>query len=139
MTSFTLCVVIRRLLDFPRPPPPRYDFTCSRCTSGKMTYAIKGKTCDTDSLVPGELLHMEFSFWDIPSHRSFTATLVIIDAKTRQLWIFCTSSKRPCFGGSLLNYVARARHSHASVLVKMALLLVVKNFVPSSGTTPSLV
>jgi hypothetical protein len=38
---------------------------------------------------------MDFSFWDVVSHRSFTAMLTINDAKTRTLWLFCTSSKKP--------------------------------------------
>ncbi len=38
---------------------------------------------------------MDYAFWDIPSIRNFSSMLVIIDAKTRMLWLFCTSSKRP--------------------------------------------
>ncbi len=34
---------------------------------------------------------MDFAFWDVPSPHHFTGMLVIIDAKTRMLWLFCTS------------------------------------------------
>jgi hypothetical protein len=44
---------------------------------------------------PGELLHMDFSFWDILSHHNFTAVLAIVDATTCMLWLFCTASKKP--------------------------------------------
>jgi hypothetical protein len=60
-----------------------------------MTREIKGKTYDTAALAPGALLHMDFAFWDVVSHRGFTAMLTIIDAKTRTLWLFCTSRKKP--------------------------------------------
>jgi hypothetical protein len=79
----------------PKRPPPRYDFYCAICSLGKMTREIKGKTCDTAALAPGALLHMDFAFWDVVSHRGFTAMLTIIDANTRTLWLFCTSSKKP--------------------------------------------
>ncbi len=48
----------------------------------------------TDHLSKGEYLHLDFAFWDIPSIRHFTSMLVIVDAKTRMLWLFCTASKR---------------------------------------------
>jgi hypothetical protein len=38
---------------------------------------------------------MDFAFWNIPSLKHFTGMLVIIDASTHMLWLFCTSSKRP--------------------------------------------
>jgi hypothetical protein len=36
----------------------------------------------------GEMLHLDFSFWNVTSIRGFTSLLSIIDAKTRQLWNF---------------------------------------------------
>jgi hypothetical protein len=38
---------------------------------------------------------MAFAFWEILSRCNFTAILIIVDASTRMLWIFCTSSKKP--------------------------------------------
>jgi hypothetical protein len=38
---------------------------------------------------------MDFAFWNISSLRGFTSMLVIIDASTRMLWLFCTASKTP--------------------------------------------
>jgi hypothetical protein len=60
----------------------------------KFSHPPTGKTLNTDHLHQGELLHLDFSFWDIRSHRGFTSTLLIIDAKTRMLRIFCSSNKR---------------------------------------------
>lgn len=48
----------------------------------------------TTHLAKGENLHLDYAFWDIPSIRHLTSMLVIADAKTRMLWLFCTSSKR---------------------------------------------
>jgi hypothetical protein len=48
----------------------------------------------TDHLSKGEYLHMDFAFWDVLSLWHFNSMLVIVDAKTRMLWLFCTSSKR---------------------------------------------
>jgi hypothetical protein len=38
---------------------------------------------------------MDFAFWNISSLHGFTSMLVIIDASTRMLWVFCTASKTP--------------------------------------------
>jgi hypothetical protein len=83
------------LLGLPRIPPPRYEYDCPVCSLGNLPQFHKGKTLSMATLKPGELLHMDFEFWDIVSRRLFTAMLTIVDAKTRMLWIFCTSSKKP--------------------------------------------
>jgi len=67
---------------------------CPICLMSKFSHPPKGKTINTEALHPGELLHIDFGFWDIPSHRGFTSMLLIIDAKTRMLWLFCSSTKR---------------------------------------------
>ena len=58
---------------------------CPICLMSKFSHPPKGKTINTEALHPGELLHIDFGFWDIPSHRGFTSMLLIIDAKTRML------------------------------------------------------
>jgi hypothetical protein len=40
------------------------------------------------------LLHIDFSFWNIPSIHGFTSLLSIIDGKDHMLWSFPTASKR---------------------------------------------
>jgi hypothetical protein len=79
----------------PRVPPPQYEYDCPVCSLGKLPQFRKRKTASTDNLKPGELMHMDFTFWDITLLRMFTAVLIIIYAKTRMLWLFCTSSKKP--------------------------------------------
>jgi hypothetical protein len=43
----------------------------------------------------GELLHMDFAFWNIVSHCGFTAVLAIVDVCSRFIWLICTASKKP--------------------------------------------
>jgi hypothetical protein len=83
------------LLGLPKRPFPTCPKICPVCIKAKFTHPPKGKTLDTSHLSKGEYLHMDFAFWDVPSIRHFSGMLVIIDAKTRMLWLFCTSSKRP--------------------------------------------
>jgi hypothetical protein len=83
------------IIGLPKVPPPRYQYSCPICALGKMTQVPKGKIVDTGSLSQGELLHIDFAFWYISSRRGFTSMLVIIDAKTRKLWVFCTAIKKP--------------------------------------------
>jgi hypothetical protein len=83
------------MLGLPKVPPPRYEYDCPVCSLGKLPQFRKGKTVSTAKLQPGELLHMDFAFWDILSRRNFTAVLTIVDACTRMLWLFCTASKKP--------------------------------------------
>ena len=49
---------------------------------------------NTDNLRPRKLLHMDFCFLDETSIRQFTCTLVVVDAKVRKIWTFCTPGKR---------------------------------------------
>lgn len=83
------------LLGLPKRRLPLDLPVCPICVKAKFTHPPKGKTLDTTHLTKGEYLHMDFAFWDLPSLRHFTGMLVIIDAKTRMLWLFCTSSKCP--------------------------------------------
>jgi hypothetical protein len=53
-----------------------------------------GKTVPTDNLQSGESINMDFSFWNIISHHGFSTVLTIVDAYSRFLWVFCTSSKK---------------------------------------------
>jgi hypothetical protein len=56
----------------------------------KFSHPPKGPTKQIDHLL---LLHIDFGFLDTASHRGFTSMLLIIDAKTRMLWIFCAKNK----------------------------------------------
>jgi len=82
------------LLGLPRIPLPSCKHQCPICLMSKFSHPPKGSTTNTDNLSPGQLLHIDFGFWDIVSHRGFSSMLLIIDAKTRMLWLFCTSNKR---------------------------------------------
>ena len=58
-----------------------------------MTTFPKGTTVDTGNLQPGELIHMEFDFYNVTSIRGFTSMLTVVCANTRILWVLPTASK----------------------------------------------
>ena len=73
----------------------RFKEICPICAKGKMKVTTSGGTIDTSTYLPGQVIHINFVFYDITSIRGFNSYLLIIDARTRKVWIFCTSSKRP--------------------------------------------
>jgi hypothetical protein len=83
------------LLGLPRKLLPTNTHQCPICLMSKFSHPPKGQTISTDHFLPGQLLHIDFSFCGIISHRGFSSMLLIIDAKTGMLWVFCTSNKRP--------------------------------------------
>jgi hypothetical protein len=76
-----------------RPFPPR-SCPCTICIPAKFTHPPKVKTTTYTLTCKGELLHIDFSFWNETSIRGFSSLLSIIDGKTRMLWNFPTASKR---------------------------------------------
>ena len=73
----------------------RKNCPCLIYWKSRMVNLPRGLTMKTDNLRPGELIHMDFCFLDVESIRKFTCTLVVVDAKTRKMWIFNTQGKRP--------------------------------------------
>ena len=73
----------------------RFKELCPICAKGKMKVTSSGGTIDTSKYLPGQMLHIDFTFYDIISIRGFTCVLIIVDARTRKVWTFCTTSKRP--------------------------------------------
>ncbi len=82
------------LLGLPKRLFPQPKQVCPICIKAKFKHFPKGTTMSTTHLAKGEYLHLDYAFWDIPSIRHLTSMLVIADAKTCMLWLFCTSSKR---------------------------------------------
>ena len=58
-----------------------------------MTTINKGTTVETSNLQPGELVHMEFVFYNVTSIRGFTSMITVVCAKNRMVWVLPTSSK----------------------------------------------
>ena len=86
------------LLDLPKRKSQRYrkqKCRCVICWKASTVNLPKGITMDTNNLRPGELIHMDFCFLEETSIRNFTCALVIVDARVRKMWTFCTQSKRP--------------------------------------------
>lgn len=65
------------------------------CAKGKLRTTNHGHSTDTSKLQPGQLLHIDFTFYNKPSIRGFTSVLLIVDTRTRNVCTFCSSSKRP--------------------------------------------
>ena len=59
----------------------------------KMKTINKGTTVETINLQPGELIHMDFYFYNVTSIRVFTSMITAVYAKTRMLWVFTNASK----------------------------------------------
>jgi hypothetical protein len=82
------------LLGLPKRPFPPQSCPCTICITAKFTHPPKVKTTPYTLTRKGELLHIDFSFWNETSIRGFSSLLSIIDGKTCMLWNFPTASKR---------------------------------------------
>jgi hypothetical protein len=82
------------LLGLPKRPFPPRSCPCPICIMTKLTHPPKVKATLSKLTRRGELLHIDFSFWNVTSLRGFTSLLSIIDGKDRMLWNFPTASKR---------------------------------------------
>jgi hypothetical protein len=58
-----------------------------------MPHPSRSKATSYKLSTHGQLLHLDFSFWNITSIRGFSSLLSIIDGKDRMLWNFPTASK----------------------------------------------
>ena len=67
---------------------------CTICYIEKMKSFPICKNVDTTNLQPGELIHMEFSFYNVTFIRGLTSMLPVVCARTRIIWLFLTASKR---------------------------------------------
>ena len=59
-----------------------------------MTTLTKLKTVDTIRIQPGELIHMDFSFYNVTSVHGFTSMITVVCSNTRTLYVFTTASKQ---------------------------------------------
>ena len=59
-----------------------------------MTTINKDTTVYTSNLQPGELIHMDFDFYNVTYIRGFTSMLTVVCENTRILWVFPTASKK---------------------------------------------
>ena len=86
------------MLGLPKRPPRDPTNNASPCTiffKSKAIHKPHGKTTNTNSYNNGDVIHIDFFFMNKPSIRCFTSVLLIIDAESRKLWIFCTAAKTP--------------------------------------------
>ena len=68
---------------------------CTICYTAKMTTFPKVTTVDTNDLQLGELIHMDFVFYNVNSTNGFTSMINVVFTKTRMLWLFPNVSKQP--------------------------------------------
>ena len=50
---------------------------------------------DKTNLQPGELIQMDFSFYNVTSIRGINYMLTVVYENTRMLWVFPTAPQRP--------------------------------------------
>ena len=75
-------------------PKKIYQAPLTICYTSKMMTFPKGTTFEKTKLQPGELIHMEFAFYNVTSIRGFTSMIDVVCAKTRMIWVFTNASKR---------------------------------------------
>ena len=59
-----------------------------------MTTLPKETTVETSNLQPGELIHMDFVFYNVTPIRGLTSILTVIYENTRMILVLCTASKQ---------------------------------------------
>ena len=59
-----------------------------------MTTTPKGTTVGTINIQPGELIHMDFAFYNVTSIRGFTFMLTVVFVKTKIICVLPTASKQ---------------------------------------------
>ena len=62
--------------------------------TAKTTTTPKGTTIHTNNLQPGEIIHMDFDFYNVTPIRGFTSMITVVCAKTLMIWVFHNASKR---------------------------------------------
>ena len=67
---------------------------CTIYYTSKIKSNSKGKTVYNSNLQPGELIHMEFSFYNVTPIRGFTSMLTLVYTKTIILWVLLNAPKR---------------------------------------------
>jgi hypothetical protein len=82
------------LLGLPKQPFMPRSCPCIICITTKTVHPPRAKHSTQVIIKRGQLLHIDFSFWNILSIRGFTSLLSIIDGKDCMLWNFPTTSKR---------------------------------------------
>ena len=75
-------------------PKKIHKAPCRIFYTSKKTTINKGTKVGTSKLQPGELVHMEFDFYNVTSIHSFISVLKVVCAKTIMIWFLPTTSKR---------------------------------------------
>ena len=65
---------------------------CTICYIAKMTTSPKRTTADTNNLQPGELIHIDFAFYNVTSIPGFTSISTVVCTKTIMIWVFPIAS-----------------------------------------------
>ena len=84
--------------------------------NARTTIFLRGTTVDTPNLQKGELLHMDFEFYNVTSIQGFNSILTVVCTKIIGIWIFLTESndlQSELFASSKKNW--RIENIHANV------------------------
>ena len=81
---------------------------------------LKVATVYTNNFQPGELIHMDYAFYNMTSIRGFTSMLTVVCANTIVLWLFPNSSKWApfCIIHFILTTLKNEQHLCKQVIVE---------------------
>ena len=83
------------LTDLPKHFPNKLNQSlCIICYTANMTTFPKVTTVDKNNLQPGELIHVDFAYYNVTSIRGFTSIITVVCAKTIILWVLPTESNQ---------------------------------------------
>ena len=71
----------------------------------KITALPKYTIFDASNLQPGELIHIDFSFYNVTSICGFTSRLTVVCENTRMIWVCPTASKYALF--SIVQFIMK--------------------------------
>ena len=82
-----------------------------------MTTLSKGTTVDTSNIQLGELIHMDFAFYNVTSIRGFTSILTFVCTNTIMLWVFSPKQSPVCIICFILKTLKNEQHQCKHVIV----------------------
>ena len=84
------------LIGLPQQPPKKItEAPFTVCYTKNMKTLPKGTAVNITTIQPGELMHMNFDFYNFTSILSLIYMLNVVLTKTTMLWVFSTASKIP--------------------------------------------
>ena len=94
IVSWKQCSVTKPSLDYQKNCPNKLNQApCKICYTENMKTSLKEKTVEKTKLQPGELIHMQFAFYNVTYIRGSISVITIVYSKNILLWVFPIESK----------------------------------------------